>query len=281
VLFVTDIPSRLDAVRRLVGEIDKSPRQVLIEARVVEATRTFSRDLGVRLAFGKATPWKLNNGGAQVGFGSSSFGQFTPGTAESGGGSFQPEGYGSLSLSIFNSSVSRFLNLELQALESDGRGRVVSSPRILTANLGNATIKQGSKIPIRDCETNGGIRECDVDFVDALLSLDVTPSITPDGRVQLTVKVNKDRPDFSYVVDNTPLIETKEVVTTITVENGGTVLLGGVFEEQDLSGEDRVPVLGEVPVLGALFRTRSNIQEKKELLVFITPRLVSDSLNLR
>lgn len=95
------------------------------------------------------------------------------------------------------------------------------------------------------------------------------------------MKVNKDRPDFSYVVDNTPLIETKEVVTTITVENGGTVLLGGVFEEQDLSGEDRVPVLGEVPVLGALFRTRSNIQEKKELLVFITPRLVSDSLNLR
>ena len=280
-LFVTDISTRLEAVRRMVREIDQSPRQVLIEARVVEATKTFSRDLGVRLGLGKARPWRMNDGGAQVGFGSSTFGSFTPEVAQSGGGNFVQDGFGSLSLSIFNSSVTRFLNLELQALESDGRGRVVSSPRILTANQGNATIKQGSKIPIRVCDTEAGVRECDIEFVEALLSLDVTPSITPDGRVQLTVKVNKDRPDFSFTVDSTPLIETKEVVTTITVENGGTVLLGGVYEEQDLSSEDRVPVLGELPVLGALFRARSKTQERKEMLVFITPRLVADSLTAR
>ncbi len=280
-LFVTDIASRLEAVRRMVREIDQSPRQVLIEARVVEATKTFSRDLGVRLGFGKANPWRMNDGGAQVGFGSSNFGTFTPELAQSGGGSFVQEGFGSLSLSIFNSSVTRFLNLELQALESDGRGRVVSSPRILTANQGNATIKQGSKIPIRVCTTEAGVRECDVEFVEALLSLDVTPSITPDGRVQLTVKVNKDRPDFSFTVEGTPLIETKEVLTTIAVENGGTVLLGGVYEEQDLSDEDRVPVLGEMPVFGALFRARSQTQERKEMLVFITPRLVADGLGVR
>lgn len=280
-IFVTDIPARLEAVRRMVREIDQSPRQVLIEARVVEATKTFSRDLGVRLGLGKATPWRMNDGGAQVGFGKSSFGSFTPSVAESGGGSFVQDGFGSMSLSIFNSSVTRFLNLELEALESDGRGRVVSSPRILTANQGNATIKQGSKIPIRVCDTEAGVRECDVEFVDALLSLNVTPSITPDGRVQLTVKVNKDRPDFSFTVDNTPLIETKEVITTITVDNGGTVLLGGVYEEQDLTSEDRVPVLGEVPIVGALFRATSKTQERKELLVFITPRLISDSLTVR
>ena len=125
------------------------------------------------------------------------------------------------------------------------------------------------------------MRECDVEFVEALLSLDVTPSITPDGRVQLTVKVNKDRPDFSFTVEGTPLIETKEVLTTIAVENGGTVLLGGVYEEQDLSDEDRVPVLGEMPVFGALFRARSQTQERKEMLVFITPRLVADGLGVR
>ncbi|WP_435750247.1 type IV pilus secretin PilQ [Thauera sp. AutoDN2] len=279
-VFVTDISSRLEAARRLVQEIDRAPQQVLIEARVVEASKTFSRDLGVRLGFGKQRPWRTNDGKAQIGFGSSTFGQFTPEAAQSGTG-FQPEGYGSFALSIFNSGVTRFLNLELQALESDGRGRVVSSPRVLTANQGNATIKQGAKVPIRDCSGTGADRECDVKYVDALLKLDVVPSITPDGRVQLTVRINKDRPDFSFTVDGVPLIETKEAVTTITVENGGTVLLGGVYEEVTTEGVDRVPVLGEVPVIGALFRTKSAVADRKELLVFITPRLVSDSLTLR
>ena len=284
-VFVTDIASRLESARRLISEIDLAPRQVLIEARIVEANKTFTRDLGVRLGFGKSTPWKMNDGGAQIGFGSSSLGNasgapgaFTPEEAVSGSG--VTNAYGSFALSIFNSSVTRFLNLELQALETDGRGRVVSSPRVLTANQVEALIKQGTQIPIPiPPSTFGG--EPTVEYKDAVLSLTVTPSITPDGKIQLSVLVNKDRPDFTNVVLGRPSIDTKSVQTEVTVDNGGTLVIGGVYEEQELSGEDRVPVLGEVPVLGALFRTRSTIAEKKELLVFITPRLVSDSLTLR
>ncbi|MFU2487108.1 type IV pilus secretin PilQ [Thauera sp. WH-1] len=285
-VFVTDIASRLESARRLISEIDLAPRQVLIEARIVEANKTFSRDLGVRLGFGKSTPWRMNDGGAQIGFGSSSLGggsgapgRFTPEEAVSGG-SGVTNAYGSFALSIFNSSVTRFLNLELQALETDGRGRVVSSPRVLTANQVEALIKQGTQIPIPIPSTVAG-GEPTVEYKDAVLSLQVTPSITPDGKIQLSVLVNKDRPDFTNVVLGRPSIDTKSVQTEVTVDNGGTLVIGGVYEEQELSGEDRVPVLGELPVLGALFRTRSTIAEKKELLVFITPRLVSDSLTLR
>ncbi|KIN89829.1 type IV pilus secretin family protein [Thauera sp. SWB20] len=284
-IFVTDVSSRLQSVRNLISDVDVAPRQVLIEARIVEANKTFSRDLGVRLGLGKSKPWKINDGGAQIGFGSStlggsagSSGSFRPETATSGADIQNP--YGSFALSIFNSSVTRFLNLELQALESDGRGRVVSSPRVLTANQVEALIKQGTQIPIPIPSTQVG-GEPTVEYKDAVLSLKVRPSITPDGRIQLSVLVNKDRPDFTNVVLGRPSIDTKSVQTEVTVENGGTLVIGGVYEEQELNGEDRVPVLGELPVLGGLFRTRSTIAEKKELLVFITPRLVSESLTLR
>ncbi len=284
-VFVTDISSRLESARRLITEIDIAPRQVLIEARIVEANKTFTRDLGVRLGLGKSTPWKMNDGGAQIGFGSSSLGNssgargtFTPEVAGSGSG--VTNAYGSFALSIFNSSVTRFLNLELQALETDGRGRVVSSPRVLTANQVEALIKQGTQIPIPIPSTTVG-GEPTVEYKDAVLSLKVTPSITPDGKIQLSVLVNKDRPDFTNVVLGRPSIDTKSVQTEVTVDNGGTLVIGGVYEEQELSGEDRVPMLGELPVLGALFRTRTSISERKELLVFITPRLVSDDLTLR
>lgn len=283
-VFVTDIGSRLESARRLIAQIDVAPRQVLIEARIVEANKTFTRDLGVRLGFGKSTPWRMNDGGAQIGFGTTTLGStpgasptFTPQEAVSGGS--VTNAYGSFALSIFNSSVTRFLNLELQALETDGRGRIVSSPRVLTANQVEALIKQGTQIPIPIPSAEGG--EPTVEYKDAVLSLKVTPSITPDGRIQLSVLVNKDRPDFTNVVLGRPSIDTKSVQTEVTVENGGTLVIGGVYEEQELSGEDRVPMLGELPVVGALFRTRTTIAERKELLVFITPRLVAESLTVR
>ncbi len=282
-IFVTDVAARLQAVRRLVQEIDVPPRQVLIEARIVEASNTFARDLGVRLGFGNTRPIKLNSGGAQIGFGSSSLGAmggqnvFTPGESTSGKG-FLPAGYGALNLTLFNSRLTRFLNLELQALESDGRGRVVSSPRVLTANQVEASIEQGKEVPYQEATSSGATS---VSFKKAVLALKVKPQITPDGRLQLSIEVNKDRVLREEALFNVPPIETKNVKSEVLIDNGGTVVIGGIYEEEETTGVDQVPVLGDIPVLGNLFKTRSRVSSRRELLVFITPRIVSDALTLR
>ncbi|QDF99080.1 secretin [Azoarcus sp. DD4] len=287
-IFVTDVASRLAALRRLVTEIDIAPRQVLIEARIVEASKEFARDLGVRLGYGDAKDRSLG-GGAQLGFGSSEFVNSTTtdgvvnfqrniGESATSGSGFLPNGFGNLNLTLFNSSLTRFLNLELSALESDGRGRVVSSPRVLTANQVEASIEQGTEIPYQQASSSGATN---VSFKKAVLSLKVKPQITPDGRLQLSIEVNKDRPLFESALLGVPPIETKNVKSEVLIDNGGTVVIGGIYEEEETSNEDRVPVLGELPVVGFLFRTRSKISNRKELLVFITPKIVSDALTLR
>ena len=294
-VFVTDVPSRLDALRRLVQEIDVAPRQVLIEARIVEANKTFARDLGVRLGFGSRGTASLGNG-AKIGFGSSEFAAIKDGkidtdsdtlvttmiqrvgeSATSGNG-IDKTPYGALSMTLFNSGLTRFLNLELQALESDGRGRVVSSPRVLTANQVEASIEQGTEIPYQEASSSGATS---VSFKKAVLSLKVKPQITPDGRLQLSIEVNKDRPLYEQALLGVPPIETKNVKSEVLIENGGTVVIGGIYEEEEGTGVDKVPLLGDVPVLGHLFKTQSRISNRKELLVFITPRIVSDALTLR
>ena len=295
-LFVTDVVSRLDAIRRLVGEIDLLPRQVMIEARIVEANKDFSRDLGVRLGVGGV-------GGRTVGFDANgrpirratvggglentgfNAGQTVAATdaqvATVPGGLnvnlAAPDGSGVLSAVLWNNAATRFLNLELSALESDQRGRIVSSPRVLTANQVEAIIEQGTEIAYRK-ETSSGATS--VEFKKAVLSLKVTPQITPDGRVQMKVKVNKDRPEFLPGFTE-PAIATKTVDTNVLVENGGTVVLGGIYEEEETNGIARIPLLGELPVVGALFRNTKKISNRSELLIFITPRIVADSLTLR
>jgi type IV pilus assembly protein PilQ len=300
-LFVTDVAARLAAVASLVKEIDTVPRQVMIEARVVEANKDFARDLGVRLGVGGV-------GGRTVGFdasgkpirqttiggtlestaanagqlvGTGLFGSQSPVTAVPGGLNLNlpssATNSGVLSAVLWNNAATRFINLELSALEADGRGRVVSSPRVLTANQVEATIEQGQEIPYttttRDTVT--------VNFKKAVLSLKVKPSITPDGRIQLAVKVNKDRADYSRSVLGVPPIDTKNVQTEVMVESGGTVVIGGVFEEEETNNVSRIPLLGELPVVGALFRNTATTTSRRELLVFITPRIVSDALSLK
>jgi type IV pilus assembly protein PilQ len=295
-IFVTDVSSRLQALRRLITEIDVAPRQVLIEARIVEANKTFARDLGVRLGFGQRNPINLGGGG-RLGFGSSEFatvgadGKITTasdqlitgmvqriGESATSGTGFLPNGFGALNLTLFNKGLTRFLNLELQALESDGRGRVVSSPRVLTANQVEASIEQGTEIPYQQATSSGATS---VSFKKAVLSLKVKPQITPDGRLQLAIEVNKDRPLFEAALLGVPPIETKNVKSEVLIENGGTVVIGGIYEEEETTNIDRIPVLGELPVVGALFRTTRKDSNRKELLVFITPRIVADALTLR
>ncbi|THF62969.1 type IV pilus secretin PilQ [Pseudothauera nasutitermitis] len=293
-LFVTDVGSRLDDLRRLISEIDLAPRQVLIEARIVEASKDFTRDIGVRLGYGDRTARKIGNGG-RVGFGSSEFASINAdGTINTGAnapingmihrvgesatsGSSITNPYGTLNLTLFNSSLTRFLNLELTAMESDQRGRIISSPRVLTANQVEASIEQGQEIPYQEASSSGATS---VSFKKAVLSLKVKPLITPDGRIQLQVTVNKDQPVFDtrFAV---PAIDTKNIKSEVLVENGGTVVIGGIFEEEESTSISRVPLLGEIPVVGALFRNTSRISNRQELLVFITPRIVNDALTLR
>ena len=259
------------------------PRQVLIEARVVEANKDFSRDLGVRMNFGNLRNGTNNGvgslgGGTQIGLGqfNSSTGLLTGSGGQTGGVS-PVANFSILNLALFNSAATRFLNLALAALESDSRGRVISSPRVLTANQVEASIEQGTEIPYRK-ETSSGATS--VDFKKAVLSLKVRPQITPDGRVQLKVQINKDRPLFEADITE-PAIDTKNVQTEVLVDNGGTVVIGGIYEEEESTTVARVPFLGEIPVVGALFRNTRKISDRKELLVFSTPRIVPDSLTLR
>ncbi|HPE03938.1 MAG TPA: type IV pilus secretin PilQ [Thauera sp.] len=293
-VFVTDVATRLQALRRLVQEIDVAPRQVLIEARIVEASKTFARDLGVRLGVGGAfgrivgytedgAPVRRSTLGGGLGATRTMAGQVA-GVVDA-----NPAGLnlnlpadvsnpGLLSMVLWNNNATRFLNLELSALEVDGRGRVISSPRVLTANQVEASIEQGTEIPYQEASSSGATS---VSFKKAVLSLKVKPQITPDGRLQLSIEVNKDRPLYEQTLLGVPPIETKNVKSEVLIENGGTVVIGGIYEEEESTGEDKVPLLGDVPVLGHLFKSQSRVSSRKELLVFITPRIVSDALTLR
>ncbi len=293
-LFVTDVGSRLHALRRVVQEIDVAPQQVLIEARIVEANKTFARDLGVRLGFGDRTNRSLGNG-AKLGFGSSEFASVNPdGTINTGddasinsiirrvgesatsGPGAVTNSFGNLNLTLFNSSLTRFLNLELNAQETDGRIRLVSSPRVLTANQVEALIEQGTEIPYEEASSSGATS---VSFKKAVLSLKVKPQITPDGRLQLSIEVNKDSRGEDTRAG--PAIDTKKVKSEVLIENGGTVVIGGIYEETDTSTTQQVPLLGDIPVLGHLFKSNMKNSERREMLVFITPRIVADALTLR
>lgn len=293
-VFVTDVASRLQSLRRLVQEIDIAPRQVLIEARIVEANKTFSRDLGVRLGYGDRTNRHIGNGG-RLGFGSSEFGSVDSsgnittgpnapinsiirrvGESATSGSSALTSGYGNLNLTLFNSSLTRFLNLELVAQETDGRIRLVSSPRVLTANQVEALIEQGTEIPYQEASSSGATS---TSFKKAVLSLKVKPQITPDGRLQLSIEVNKD--SRGQDTSAGPAIDTKKVKSEVLIENGGTVVIGGIYEESDTNTTEQVPLLGDIPVLGHLFKTNMKNSERREMLVFITPRIVSDALTLR
>ena len=280
-LFVNDTPAKLEEVQNLIARVDIPVRQVLIEARIVEADDSFGRSLGVRLG-GKAT-YGLGSDGRQLAIGGdlnavgkasgqgavSDFANtsFVRLPAQSQGG-YLPS---SLAMSLFGSNSSNALNLEISAAEADGRGKIISSPRILTADQIQASIQQGTKIPYQSATSSGATS---VSFVDATLKLQVIPQITPEGSVILTVEVNKD--SVGAVTQGVPSINTKSVKTQVLVENGGTVVIGGIFEQTERTDEAKVPFLGDVPVLGHLFKSKTTSLDKTELLVFLTPRVVTE-----
>ncbi|WP_246796519.1 type IV pilus secretin PilQ [Burkholderia perseverans] len=290
-LFVTDLDGRLAQIAALLAQLDRPSRQVLIEARIVEGERGFSRELGARLAL-RSTAW---GGSAASGSGAGGAGG---GGAGGAGGAATPEptaggtatgivgGPGgrlldlsarplagfeaaTAGLTLFVAGASRLLDLELSALEAEGRGRIVSSPRIVTADRASALIEQGTELPY---QAKVGLGVSGVQFRRATLKLEVEPQITPEGHVVLDLDVAKD--SVGEATDAGPAIHTKHVRTRVEVENGGTVSIGGIYESDRRDDVTRVPVLGKIPVLGALFRHRARRERTAELVVYITPRVV-------
>ena len=307
ILFVQDTASRLEEVRKIIRQLDTPVRQVLIEARIVIASDKFSRQLGVR--FGVQTGFTFNNKHYSAGQGGSLSTQpvvncttttctretrtQTPFELASGiasaGYSDSPQlnvnlpvlnPAGQIALTLINLGSGNLINLELSALESDNRGKVISSPRVVTADNQKARIEQGTEIPYVTPGTANN--PATVTFKKAVLALDVTPQITPDNRVIMTVEVRKDSVgQYVQLSDGfaVPSIDTRNVLTQIHVNNGDTAVIGGIFEETVTNTVDKVPLLGDLPLLGYLFKTTGKTSEKQELLIFLTPRVVKESIN--
>ncbi len=280
ILFVNDIPSKLEEIRLFIRAIDTGSKQVMIEARVVEAQDTFNRDLGVRLNFLSAARTQVGQSGIYGGGGTySPTGQVNNQTVGVNLPSFTNVG-GTLAFSLFNAALTRILNLELAALETDGLGKIVSSPRVITANNVKAKIQDGTEIPYVTTATGGGVATQNVSFKTAALSLEATPQITPDGSVRMQLVVKKEEPDWTRAVLGNPPIKTATVETNVVVENGGTVVIGGVYITKKENVTEKVPLLGDIPFFGYLFKYQQDSGQRRELLFFITPRIISDKLQI-
>lgn len=293
-IFVTDIASRLEEIRKLIQKTDIASKQVLIEARIVEADDSFSKKLGAKLGFTDLRGIRGGDVGYQVAGNQRvavtgnylGVGEQT-GQAKITDGSYAPNSYfvnlpatgiggaspGSFATSIFSSAANRFLNLELSALEADGKGKIISSPRVVVADQLKANIEQGIEIPYLVSTSSGATS---IFFRRATLKLEVTPQITPDGNVILTVLVHKDGIGEETRAGYT--INTKQVNTLVLVENGGTVVLGGIYQQEERDNVTKIPLLGDLPVLGNLFKTTGKSNSKTELLIFITPKIMTEKV---
>lgn len=289
-LFVTDVPSKLEEVQSLISKLDIPIRQVMIEARIVEASDQFGKSLGVKLGASDARGIRGGDAGYGIGGGNrvawgtnygnviDTTGAQTSATRLDTAPFFNMPAVGqngfsaaAVALSIFNASANRFLNLELSALEGDGKGRIVSSPRVITADQTRALIEQGTELPYQVSTSSGATS---IAFRKANLKLEVTPQITPEGNIILDVDVNKDSVGQATAAGFA--INTKHIKTQVLVENGGTVVIGGIFELIETESETRIPFLADIPYAGNLFKQRQKSANKQELLVFITPRMISD-----
>lgn len=287
IVFINDIPSKLEEIRSFINAIDVGARQVLIEARVVEASDSFNRSIGAKLNFLNQKQSMLGGSGWNVTGGRITPGtttptvtnptQTTPQTVGVNLPSYTSTG-GTLALSLFNSSLTKFLNLEIAALESDGIGKIISSPRVITANNVKAKIEDGTEVPYVTTQTTGTSITQTVSFKPAKLSLEATPQITPEGTVRMALVVKKEEPDWTKAVLGNPPIKSSIVETNVVVENGGTVVIGGVFITKTEDTVEKVPLLGDIPFLGWLFKYKNDTGNRRELLVFITPRVISDKV---
>ena len=291
-LLVQDTAAKLSEVRALIGDLDIPVRQVLIESRIVIANNDYARDLGVKLGVsgnatyangtgtavvGGALPGDINASsigytGVEIPAGSGNQGLLVnlPQTLAAGSG-------GGINL-LLGKLGDYLLRLELTAMQQEGKGEIVSSPRVITSDQNKAVIKQGVEIPYQEASSSGATS---VSFKEAVLQLEVTPHITPDDRVIMDLKVNKDNPDFTRAVLGVPPVDTRSVETSVLVDNGETVVLGGVFERTKSKAKNSVPFFGDLPYVGWAFKQEQIQDENSELLIFVTPKILKDTLTLR
>ncbi|WP_047534919.1 type IV pilus secretin PilQ [Methylotenera sp. N17] len=300
-LFIQDTARKLEEIQSVINKIDIPVKQVMIESRLVIADDKFAKSLGARFGVTQTgTPGSATatiSGSLGNRFTQSSATTLTQGThngsiqtATDGGNILTSSdglpdlmsnlpvanAFGSFALSLFKLSANTLLNLELSALESDKRGKVVSSPRVTTANQQKASIASGTKIPYLQASSSGATN---ISFIDATLSLDVTPQITPDEKIIMELEVKKDR--VGQVFFGTPSIDTQNVKTNVLVANGETAVLGGIYEQTERNDVDKVPFFGDLPIVGHAFKRRTKQEDKTELLIFITPKIMDESLGLR
>ena len=246
---------REDAALPFGGDHINSPRQILIEARIVEADERFARELGVKLGY------EANGIGGSAD-------QKLIGSMDLGGAGLSGFNPASIAATLVSKNANRILQAELSALESDGQGKILSNPRIMTGDQVKATIEQGTELPYQTSNQNGS----KLQFRKANLRLEVLPKIHPDGKISMLVGINKDtvgmKTEQGYAID------TKSLSSEVTVENGGTVIIGGIFQTTEREDEVKIPLLGDIPLIGHFFRHKSKLQDKTELLVFLTPTIL-------
>ena len=291
-LLVRDTAAKLEDIRRLLDKLDVPVRQVLIESRVVIANDDFVKDVGVRFGFNRGNTFGDNFvvvGGGVDGYLEGTGGiapGFTTGGDEEGGMEnllvSLPSTLVGTRGGAFNMVVGKLgsylLQLELSAMQREGKGEIISSPRVITSDKHKALIKQGVEIPYQEATSSGATS---VSFKEAVLSLEVTPYITPDDRVIMDLVVNKDNPDFTRSVLGVPPVDTRSVETSVLVNNGETVVLGGVFEKERQIRNEQVPFFGDLPYLGFLFNNDQTVNTNNELLIFVTPKILKEELSLR
>ncbi len=283
-VFVQDSTKYLEYVQSIINKTDVAVKQVMIESRLVLADEKFGKSLGAR--FGVQSQGIADRGNTKTFIGGSldktsavttqGNGGITAGTG--GLNSNLPVGnaFGSLAFSLFRLPAGLLLNLELTALETDKRGKIVSSPRVTTANQTKAKIEQGTEIPYLEASSSGAAT---VSFKKAVLSLEVTPQITPDDKIIMDLEVKKQK--VGQVFNGVPSIDTQNINTQVLVSNGETAVLGGIFELTERNDVDKVPFFGDLPVIGNIFKRRTRQDDKTELLIFITPKIMDESLTLK
>ena len=281
-LIITDTAQKIDQIRKMVDLLDISVKQVMVEARIVRASTDFTKEMGVK--WGIMSKGINQNNDLLVGGSDQTLWDLKTPDSDGKYTITRPDNL-NVDLGVQNAagkiafgliSMSDFmLDLELSALQADGYGEVISTPKVMTADKQKAKVSSGQQIPYQSTQTAGGAATATTEFKDALLSLDVTPSITPDGKIQMQLLITSDSP--GQVVNGNVAINKNEINTNVLVDNGETVVLGGIFEQESKNSQTKVPFLGDIPYLGRLFRKDLKMENKRELLIFVTPRIVNDS----
>jgi type IV pilus assembly protein PilQ len=291
-LLILETRDKLNEIRALITRLDIPVKQVLIESRIVIANNDYSRDLGAR--FGVSGVHKNGNNGLIATSGTAAANDTTTSSFISNGNGTASLGAladrynvnlpaasssaGSFALAILGSNY--LVDLELSALQAEGRGEIQSTPRVITSNAKQASIEQGVEIPYQEAASSGATS---VSFKKAVLSLSVTPQITPDDRIIMDLTVNNDSVGATFTTTSgaaIPSIDTRKVTTQVLVQNGQTVVLGGIYQTENRDTVNKIPLLGDIPILGAAFRNRTTVNNKDELLIFVTPKILREGLQI-